>query len=302
MTDLDPAKLAGSEDRRQIALLHTAPGLKGSGRLRYGAAMHLHARGLLPDQALELYRIVSPHDGDDPSALLAENGLLDSVPPVGIVTATDRISILLAEADAYLAGLQATGINAVRRRLARWRNGSVVPATACTNKVVARYLPAALDQVALRHPALASAIAAGAPHLSWITYDGYKRQEIGPDFLAGHAYSSLIGENACIAATDFDFGIFLIAPHVLYRDHMHRAPELYAPLTGPHGWRFGPGSKLKIKQADVPIWNPSYAPHLTKAGPVPFLCFFGWTKNVGEAATVIAADDWQMLEALRLID
>ncbi len=36
-------------------------------------------------------------------------------------------------------------------------------------------------------------------------------------------------------------GLFVIAPHVLYRDHAHAAPELYLPLTGPHGWRFAPG-------------------------------------------------------------
>ena len=87
---------------------------------------------------------------------------------------------------------------------------------------------------------------------------------------------------------------------MLYRDHCHAAPELYAPLTGPHGWRFGPGRPLMVKPAHQPVWNPPYPPHLTKVGPVPFLCLFGWTRDVNEVARVMPAADWPELEALRL--
>jgi hypothetical protein len=111
---------------------------------------------------------------------------------------------------------------------------------------------------------------------------------------------SLIGEGAAIPAEDFDLGLFLIAPHVLYRDHAHPAPELYAPLTGPHGWRFGPGTPLTVKAAHEPVWNLPDAPHLTKVGPVPFLCVFGWTKDTHLPARVIPATDWPELEAMRI--
>jgi hypothetical protein len=87
---------------------------------------------------------------------------------------------------------------------------------------------------------------------------------------------------------------------VLYRDHCHKAPELYVPLTGPHGWRFGPGMPLIVKPAHHPVWNDPYAPHLTKVGAVPLLCLFGWTRDVAEVARVIPAPDWAELEALRL--
>lgn len=80
-----------------------------------------------------------------------------------------------------------------------------------------------------------------------------------------------------LAAEDFDMGIFLVAPDTLYRDHQHAAPELYAPLTGPHGWRFGPGRPLQIKHAHEPVWNPPQQPHLTKTGKIPFLSLFVWT-------------------------
>ena len=139
--------------------------------------------------------------------------------------------------DRYLATLPGPGVAEVRAGLNTARK-VLSPAPA--------HLPQS-DQPAARRagctaggrPALALALAAAAPHLNWITYDLYG-PEIGEDFARGHAYASLIGEGAPILARDYDLGVFLIAPHVLYRDHHHAAPELYAPLTGPHGWRFGP--------------------------------------------------------------
>ena len=136
--------------------------------------------------------------------------------------------------------------------------------------------------------------------MKWITYDGYPPDQIGEAFRTGHAYASIIGEGSAVPATDFDLGLFLIAPHVLYRDHCHKAPELYVPLTGPHGWRFGPGMPLIVKPAHHPVWNTPYAPHLTKVGAVPLLCLFGWTRDVNVAPQVIQADDWATLEAFRL--
>ncbi len=148
--------------------------------------------------------------------------------------------------------------------------------------MVDAHLAAALDQLRTTHPSLAAAIAAGAPLLDWITYDAYPRAEIGEAFASGHAFASLAGGGAPLAAQDYDLGLFLIAPHVLYRDHCHKAPELYAPLTGPHGWRFGPGLPLSLRPAHDPVWNDPFQPHLTKVGPVPFLCIFGWTRDVND--------------------
>ena len=110
----------------------------------------------------------------------------------------------------------------------------------------------------------------------------------------------IIGADGPIPALDFDLGLFLIAPHILYRDHHHAAPELYAPLTGPHGWRFGPDRRLTLKPAHHPVWNPPYRPHLTKVGPTPFLAIFAWTRDVKQTAKVIPASDWPQLETRRL--
>jgi hypothetical protein len=277
-----------------LHLVHTPLGEPGSGRVRYGAAMALHAKGLIPEAALEIYRICSPLDAQDPAPLLRERGLRPLAAPGAL-----RLERLRVEADRYLAALPGPGPAEVRLGLARAIATGDVPLPR-PNAVLEAYLGDALGMLGQSHAALATAIAAAAPHLRWITYDRYRPEEIGPAFAAGHAFATLVGEGAPYRAGDFDFGLFLIAPHILYRDHAHPAPELYAPLTGPHGWRFAPGAPLTIKKAHEPVWNDANAPHLTKVGAVPFLCFYGWTRDVESPARVIPADDWAALEALIL--
>ncbi len=271
-------------------------GAKGSGRARYAAAMDMYQQGLISPAALEVYRIASARDGQDPAPMLAEIGMKPIVTPA---YAADHIARLIDEADRYIATLPGRGVAEVRAGLNQARAG-LVQVTPQTNTVVDQHLDAALAPLRATHLALAQAIEAAAPHLTWITYDRYPPDEIGADFAQGHAYASLIGEAGNLVARDYDLGIFLIAPHVLYRDHHHAAPELYAPLTGPHGWRFGPHTPLIIKPAHHPVWNDAHRPHMTKVGPTPFLALFGWTCDVTQAAEVIPAFDWPALEALRL--
>ena len=204
------------------------------------------------------------------------------------MTASASISALLEAIDARLATIDLQGVRDVRTGLARWRDGpqqDVIPRTLppCT------LLPEAL--AAMPDRALASAIAAALPHLRWNTYDAYPRAEIGDAFAIGHAFTSLVGEDSHRAAEDFDFGLFLIAPRTLYRDHHHKAPELYLPFTGPHGWRFLPDMSFHEKPAGVPVWNESWAPHATLTGAVPFLCLFAWTRDVNDPARVIPVDE-----------
>lgn len=281
-----------------LTQLATPVGLPGSGRLRYGAAMALYRRGEISAAVLEAYRVASALDGQDPAAILAAEGL--PLPPLPAPAPADALMRLLDEADIYLATLPGPGVAEVRAGIAQARDVPIRPLVPTANAVVSDHLAAALAPLSLTHPALAHAIAAATPHLEWITYDAYPRDQIGTAFAKGHAFASLIGDGAPLDAKDFDFGIFLIAPHVLYRDHNHPAPELYTPLTGPHGWRFGPGEPLVIKPAHQPVWNDPLRPHCTKVGAVPFLCFFGWTRDANEPAHVLPAPDWPELEALRL--
>ena len=58
--------LETDEDRHQASLFVTAPGPEGSGRIRYAAAMYFFQRGMLSEAALELFRISSAIDHEDP--------------------------------------------------------------------------------------------------------------------------------------------------------------------------------------------------------------------------------------------
>ena len=166
--------------------------------------------------------------------------------------------------------------------------------------MVTSWLSRCLQLLSRERESLAAEITAASSWLTWNTYDGYDHNEIGTDFPRNHAYASIIGEVAPVPAPDFDLGLFLIAPNVLYRDRRHAAPELYVPLTGPHGWRFKPDAPLITKPGHEPIWNEPGQPHLTKVGPEPLLCIYCWTRDNDKPPVVLHAEDWAELEALRL--
>ena len=290
---------ASAEELRALADLHTALGQPGSGRLRYASAMYFHRRGGLSDEALEVYRVCSARDGDDPVALLNESGLSDSIPPAPRPDRETSVRALLDEIDRYLADLTGPGIAETRAGLAEWRHAPIRPEPMSGIGPLHTHLTSSLASLSDTHSALAAAIGAAAPQLSWRVYESYSDEEIGAAFRTGHTYASLIGEGA-IFAPDFDLGLFLIAPGLLYRDHAHPAPELYVPLTGPHGWRFAPGAPLVIKSAHEAVWNDPEVPHLTKVGPLPFLCIYCWTKDVNEPARIVPAQDWDALERVQI--
>jgi hypothetical protein len=146
---------------------------------------------------------------------------------------------------------------------------------------------------------LAKSITAAAPILHWVPYDSYPRELIGEAFADDHAFASIAVYRVSKAYEDFDFGLFVIGPDRFYRDHNHAAPELYAPLTGPHGFRFASGEALAWLPADQPVWNEPFRQHAIKTGPLPFLCIYAWTSDNREPARIIIEPDWADLEASR---
>jgi hypothetical protein len=69
---LEMIRLESNEDRRQLALL-TSP--EETGRTRYGAAMYFYMRGQIGPETLEVYRVCSGLDEEDPVASLKALGL-----------------------------------------------------------------------------------------------------------------------------------------------------------------------------------------------------------------------------------
>ena len=68
----------------QKQLLTTDVGLPGSGRVRYGAAMYFYARGDMQADMLEIYRICSKLDREDPIQVARFEGV--SVPSLALGT------------------------------------------------------------------------------------------------------------------------------------------------------------------------------------------------------------------------
>lgn len=204
------------------------------------------------------------------------------------------IRTLVSEIDAYLARFAGEGVAAVRDGIARAEARAIVP--------VEPQAPAHVDleaalAAAQEVPRLVAAIRAAGPELRWITYDLYRGGEIGRRFPQAHAFASFIGADAPLSVEDYELGLFVIAPQTLYRDHHHAAPELYAPLTGPHRWRFGIADTWRERPAHQPVWNRPWDVHATCVGATPFLCIFGWTRDVNIPAKTVYAADWDVIEA-----
>lgn len=65
----------GEEDARNLALLRTPLGEEWSGRARYAAAVHFYNRGEMTPEMLEIYRICSRLDAEDPLAIMRRQGI-----------------------------------------------------------------------------------------------------------------------------------------------------------------------------------------------------------------------------------
>lgn len=63
-----------AEWREQWALVTTPLGEQWSGRTRYAAAMFFYKRGILSAEALEVYRLCSRLDSEDPLPIIRERG------------------------------------------------------------------------------------------------------------------------------------------------------------------------------------------------------------------------------------
>lgn len=205
------------------------------------------------------------------------------------------ITRLIAEIDGYLGRFDGPGIKDVRDGIARFGQGPVRE-TVEPHPPACGYLETALLCLTGADP-LRTAIRETRADLDWTTYDAYPRDMIGNRFPVAHAFVSLIGGTGFVPADDFELGLFLIAPKTLYRDHCHRAPELYVPLTGPHEWRFGTGESWTEYNSHTPIWNEPMQVHATLVRDLPFLSLFAWTRDVNASAIVTPSPDWTQIEA-----
>lgn len=142
---------------------------------------------------------------------------------------------------------------------------------------------------------LKTALAAAKDHLHWRIDEGEyyaPTADVGDGYKTGNLHTLLVGpENAVVQSNDFLLGFFLLAPWTLYRDHKHLAPEVYVPLTGPSGWRFGLGEWQEHK-AGSKIYNAPNIVHATRVYETPFLALFAWTRDIACICEVVNAQNW----------
>jgi len=160
-------------------------------------------------------------------------------------------------------------------------------------------LDLAISAIPLSLRAIASAVSDANEQLQWRVDRGIyyaKDADVGAPYLNGNMHCELIGPGGSAFRTeDFTLGLFLLAPRVLYRDHIHIAPELYLTLTEPSGWRFGDSPWRDFPAGSI-IWNQPNEPHATRVYSVPFLSVYSWTRDVHSKCKVVPMPDWRQVE------
>jgi hypothetical protein len=135
--------------------------------------------------------------------------------------------------------------------------------------------------------------------LSWRRDDDYyyaENEDLGDGYKNTNLHSLLIGpSNAKYYRPDFILGVFLLGPFTFYRDHFHRAPELYINLSTRTGWRFSSG-KWDDYPAGSIIFNDPNEIHATRVYGDPFVSVFCWTRDIESPCKIFKRGDWEIVE------
>ncbi len=163
-----------------------------------------------------------------------------------------------------------------------------------------RDLRQAIDGMPRSLEKLASALRNALPELQWRVDRGtyYETNaDVGDGYRNGSMHCELIGPHgSAFHHGDFTLGLFLLTPRLLYRDHAHRAPELYLTLMGPSGWRFDGGKWRDVPPGTI-IWNEPETSHATRVYDKPFLSIYSWTRDVHSKCRIVPRGDWSQIEA-----
>ena len=163
----------------------------------------------------------------------------------------------------------------------------------------ARELESAIANMPVAVSGLADALRKAAHQLQWRVDRGTYYEgdaDVGDGYRDGNMHCELIGPNgSSFHHNDFTLGLFLLKPRVLYRDHAHRAPELYVTLSEPTGWRFDAGDWSDMPSGTI-IWNAPETSHATRVYERPFLSVYSWLRDVRSKCRVVQRSDWADVE------
>jgi hypothetical protein len=135
---------------------------------------------------------------------------------------------------------------------------------------------------------VAAAIAAIDEDLHWKQNPNYSDKAMDMrGYMDGYAYAEIIGPKGFFAGDDFLLGLMLLGPRRLYREHYHEAPELYWLLTGPSNWKQGAGGWATLSAGST-RWHRPLVVHATETADTPLLAIWAWTRDVAQAARLVA--------------
>lgn len=164
-----------------------------------------------------------------------------------------------------------------------------------------RELHEAIDAMPDSLKPLATALRRALDELQWRVDRGTYYElaaNVGDGYRDGNMHCELIGPHgSAFHHDDFTLGLFLLKPWVLYRDHVHQAPELYLTLLEPSGWRFGEGEWQDVAPGTI-IWNAPETSHATRVYDRPFLSIYSWTRDVHSKCRVVPQSDWCEIETV----
>ena len=144
---------------------------------------------------------------------------------------------------------------------------------------VERYLPSLL--AGMRATPLANLLHPLASQLDWyqIFDHGYAPDSLSNGLMAGQ----VIGGRGLLQSRDHYFGLFLVAPHVIYPLHQHAALEIYCVLSGEVFIRHGRAKPAMHITAGGHSVTPPYQVHELRTGENACLIAYDWTGDlVGE--------------------
>jgi dimethylpropiothetin dethiomethylase len=149
--------------------------------------------------------------------------------------------------------------------------------------IACKYLPELTAQAMMVAADVAAALAAMEDRLAWWQNSNYAKDTLPGGAMADYASCELIGPRGFFPGDDFLLGFVIIGPERIYRDHLHKAPELYWLLSGPTDWSHAHGP-YEAHEAGDTLWHPPNLVHATRTLHAPLLAVWAWTHDVAEPA------------------
>lgn len=189
--------------------------------------------------------------------------------------------------DAIRMSLKGEGTAEVKARLAAQDLSPAAAVDPGSRRLPAtRYFAECVATSMFLVPEVAAALAGIDEFLHWKQNPNYSDDVMGEGCMDNYAYAEIVGPDGFFPGDDFLMGLLLLGPGRLYRDHWHKAPELYWLLTGPSDWRKDTSAFISRAPGET-VWHPPRMSHATRTDTSPLLAVWAWTRDVGSPARLV---------------